>query len=63
VRIISIGFLSLGLATLLAAQAPPKPAPAATRPDANLSQLMRGVFFPNSNNIFATQQMEPAEVE
>jgi hypothetical protein len=43
------------------------PAPAAkssTAPPANLAQLMRGIFFPNSNVIFAAQDSDsdPAKV-
>ena len=31
--------------------------------DANLAQLMRGIFFPNSNVIFAAQSINPDEVK
>ena len=42
----------------VSAQAPaPAPArPAASKPDANLVQLMRGTFYPASNVIFAAQE-------
>lgn len=45
-------------ATLTAQPAPPAPAPAA-----DLNQLMRGLFFPHSNVIFATQRLNPAEIK
>jgi hypothetical protein len=34
-------------------------APAAPQPHANLAQLMRGVFFPNSNILFDVQSIDP----
>ena len=58
-----VGFMTvLLLATAMAAQAPsPKPAPAAaTRPAGTLAQVMRGIYFPNSNVIFDVQQTDPA---
>ena len=43
------------------AQAPPAPSPARTYPPTgNLAQLMRGIFFPNSNLIFTVQTRDPA---
>jgi hypothetical protein len=39
-----------------------KSAPASNTP-ANLSQLMKGVFYPNSNVIFAAQATNPADVK
>jgi cytochrome c556 len=48
----------------------PAPSPArggtatpATPVQANLLQLMRGIFFPNSNVIFAAQDQNPADVK
>ena len=44
----------------------PKPKPskaAAVKPDANLAQLMRGIVFPNSNVIFATQSVDPTTIK
>ncbi len=38
------------------------PAPAAA-PAANLNQLMRGLFFPDSNVVFATQRVDPATIK
>lgn len=38
-------------------------APKAGAPAANLNQLMRALFFPNSNVIFFTQVHNPAEVK
>ncbi len=43
---------------LLAQSSPP-----ATAPPANLNQLMRGLFFPNSNVIFLTQLQNPTEIK
>jgi len=45
---------------LMAQSAPP---PKAIAPAANLNQLMRGLFFPNSNTVFFTQRYDPAEVK
>lgn len=48
----------------LAAQSSPKEAAAKeTVPAANLNQLMRALFFPNSNVIFFTQSHNPADVK
>jgi hypothetical protein len=45
------------------APAPPAEAPAgAGQVHANLLQLMRGVFFPNANVLFAAQGIDPAGV-
>ena len=33
------------------------------RPAADLNQLMRGLFFPHSNVVFAPQRVNPAEVK
>lgn len=40
---------------------PSTPAPSA--PAADLNQLMRGLFFPNSNVVFFTQVHDPTEVQ
>jgi hypothetical protein len=45
-----------GGAGLLMAQAPQRPA-------ADLNQLMRGLFFPHSNVVFAPQRVNPAEIK
>jgi hypothetical protein len=42
------------------AAAPAASAPAAAAPVGNAAQLMRGIFFPNSNLIFTVQQRDPA---
>jgi hypothetical protein len=43
------------------AQAPVKaPAPTPSAPVGNAAQLMRGIFFPNSNLIFTVQTIDPA---
>jgi cytochrome c' len=54
--------LTLALATAVAsAQPPPNPAPAARlKPAGTLAQVMRGIYFPNSNLIFDVQQHDPA---
>jgi mono/diheme cytochrome c family protein len=36
--------------------------PMTYRPAGNLNQLMRGIFFPNSNLIFSIQEVEPADL-
>ena len=41
----------------------PAAASAATRPAANLNQVMRGIMFPNSNVIFAAQGKDPATIK
>jgi hypothetical protein len=55
--------VSCGAVTaVVAAQPPPKPVtarPAAT-PAGTLAQVMRGIYFPNSNLIFDVQQHDPA---
>jgi hypothetical protein len=51
--ILSAGFL-------VAQSSPP---PKAVAPAANLNQLMRALFFPNSNTVFFTQRYDPAEVK
>jgi hypothetical protein len=59
----SIGGLTMAVlvATGVAAQAPPKPsAGAAARPAGTLAQVMRGIYFPNSNVIFDVQQNDPS---
>ncbi len=33
------------------------------RPAADLNQLMRGLFFPHSNVVFAPQRVDPAEIK
>ena len=58
--------LALGVFSIAAAaQTPPRPAsPAAekpaVKPAGSLAQVMRGIFFPNSNIIFDVQQNDPA---
>ena len=55
----SVASACVVFAGLLTAQSPPR----ATAPAANLNQLMRGLFFPHANVIFATQRINPAEVK
>jgi hypothetical protein len=52
-----VAIVSLGTGVLMA-QAPVRPTPAA-----DLNQLMRGLFFPHSNVVFAPQRVNPAEVK
>jgi hypothetical protein len=55
-----VGLFFVGETTI--AQAPAKPAPAAStsKPVANLAQVMRGILFPNSNILFDVQSGDPA---
>jgi hypothetical protein len=50
-------------ATSLTAQAPTAQPASATAPAATLNQLMRGLFFPHSNVVFATQRQDPAAIK
>jgi hypothetical protein len=52
-RILSVCVAVIVLAGSVTAQAP------APQPHANLAQLMRGVFFPNSNILFDVQSRDP----
>ena len=51
--------LCAGFAGVLAAQSPPP----VKAPVADLNQLMRGLFFPHSNVVFATQRQNPADIK
>jgi len=55
VAVICTGFLM--------AQSTPKTPPQAPAPAANLNQLMRALFFPNSNVVFFPQRYDPATVK
>ncbi|HEY7290077.1 MAG TPA: cytochrome c [Vicinamibacterales bacterium] len=63
VRILAAGLLA-SLGVIAAAQAPSKaparPAPSTGKPVGSLAQIMRGIYFPNSNLIFDVQQHDPA---
>jgi hypothetical protein len=62
-RRVILPFLCAFAATTLIAQAPAKPAPApraAAKPTGTLAQIMRGIYFPNSNVIFDVQKNDPA---
>jgi cytochrome c556 len=56
--------LALAVFSIAAAAQAPQRAPAAAKPAAkpagSLAQVMRGIFFPNSNIIFEVQQNDPA---
>jgi hypothetical protein len=64
---------ALGARAIVEAQAPAKPAPAPARGAAaaparyqvhgNMNEVMRGILFPNSNVIFASQSDDPAAVK
>jgi hypothetical protein len=61
---LTIGLVSAVIAAMvfggaLGAQQPQQ----ATPPAATLNQIMRGLFFPNSNVVFYTQIHDPAKVE
>lgn len=57
VKVIAAGAI-LCAGFLTAQSAPKTPAPSA-----DLNQLMRALFFPNSNVVFATQRVDPAEIK
>lgn len=63
-RVLSLVFASIFLATASEAQAPPKkaaaPADNQTKVVGTLAQVMRGTFFPNANLIFDVQAKDPA---
>jgi hypothetical protein len=56
-----VGVAAVLCAGFLMAQTPTPPKPSA--PAANLNQLMRALFFPDSNIVFFTQRYDPAEVK
>ena len=61
-RKIGIGLIltvALATSTLIGQRAAETPAARTYPPTGNLAQLMRGVFFPNSNLIFSVQQRDP----
>ena len=60
VLIASMVFAGMALA---AAQQAPAARPAAATATGNLNQVMRGIMFPNSNVIFASQDTNPAELK
>src|SRR5712692_755413 len=53
--------LLIGLPTIEASQGPPAKTPATPSPRAtgSLAQIMRGIYFPNSNVIFDVQENDP----
>jgi len=59
-RIIAASLATFVVAAAAAGQTPAKPAARTTpRPTGTLAQVMRGIFFPNSNLIFDVQQNDP----
>jgi cytochrome c' len=61
-RVLVLGFTLAVAAALAAAQAPPPrtSSTARSKPAGTLAQVMRGIYFPNSNLIFDVQQHDPA---
>jgi len=61
-RVLVLGFTVALASGLAAAQAPPPRNSSSTRskPAGTLAQVMRGIYFPNSNLIFDVQQHDPA---
>jgi hypothetical protein len=65
----AVAVAAMLLAGSLMAQSQPPAAPAAVaqgdakRPPADLNQLMRGIFFPQSNVVFLPQDADPAEIK
>jgi len=63
-RTVAAGIVIAAASVVLFAQArPPRPAaarPAAAKPTGTLAQIMRGIYFPNSNVIFDVQQNDPS---
>jgi len=60
VKIVVVAVAAVLCAGFVMAQSSQPPAPP---PAANLNQLMRGLFFPHSNVVFATQRLNPAEIQ
>lgn len=61
-RVLVGAVAAVAFAVIVTAQAP-QPSSQPTPPVANLNQLMRGLFFPHSNVVFATQSVNPAEIK
>ena len=59
----TIAIAAMACAGFLMAQSEPKPAPKPAAPAADLNQLMRALFFPNSNVVFFPQRYDPATVK
>src|SRR5262245_21881280 len=60
ITIASIGLFVVTAAVAGRTQPAKPPARATPRPAGSLAQVMRGIFFPNSNLIFDVQQHDPA---
>jgi hypothetical protein len=63
VRLLPLAAAFLVLGGVLIAQSSPQPSSQPAAPVATLNQLMRGLFFPHSNVIFATQRVDPADIK
>lgn len=61
--LITVAIAAVLGAGFLMAQPAPKASSQTGAPAANLNQLMRALFFPNSNVVFFTQRFDPAEVK
>ena len=63
-RVLTVLFASMFLATTVGAQTPaPRQAaaPAQKQVVGTLAQVMRAIFFPNANLIFDVQSIDPAK--
>jgi|GEM_PF-659899 len=60
---VTIAITAVLCAGFLMAQSAPKSSSQTGAPAANLNQLMRSLFFPDSNVVFFTQRYDPAEVK
>ena len=58
-----IGMASAGIAGVVFAATLAGQTPRAAAPPADLNQLMRGLFFPHSNVVFAPQRVNPADIK
>ena len=56
---VTLALLTATTAAQAPAVAPPRRVPPAAKPAGTLAQLMRGIYFPNSNLIFDVQQNDP----
>jgi len=55
--------VAAAVAFLFAGLLPAQPPAAPAKPAADLNQLMRALFFPHSNVVFATQRQDPAQIK
>lgn len=62
-RLAAVAAIAAGILAAQTPGQPPAPSPSPTAPAANLNQIMRGLFFPLSNVVFATQSDNPADIK